>query len=103
MKLLSSTAAVWWVMGRVVARDGFGIVRRCGVVYEHLLCDLCTKMCVKKQVVDFQIVLRALFKFPVKESKIVMVYTVGRFMCPVLDSYPCKMCSSSYSILRIFA
>jgi hypothetical protein len=26
--------------------------------------DLCTKMCVKKQVVDFRIVLRALSKFP---------------------------------------
>jgi hypothetical protein len=38
MKLLSSAATVWWVMGRVVARDGFGIVRRCGVVYERLLC-----------------------------------------------------------------
>jgi hypothetical protein len=36
-------------------------------------------------VVDFWIVLRALSKFPVKASKIVMVYTVGRFMCHVLD------------------
>jgi hypothetical protein len=65
--------------------------------------DLCTKMCVKTQVVDFRIVIRALSKFLVKASKIVMVYTVGRFMCPVLDSYPCQMCSSSYSILRIVA
>jgi hypothetical protein len=39
MKLLSSAAAVWWVMGRVVAHDEFGIVRRCGVVYERLLCE----------------------------------------------------------------
>jgi hypothetical protein len=33
MKLSSSAAAVWWVMGRIVARDEFGFVRRCGVVY----------------------------------------------------------------------
>ena len=39
----------------------------------------------QKQVVDFQIVLRALSKFPVKASKIVMVYTVGWFMCSILD------------------
>jgi hypothetical protein len=52
----------------------------------------------KKQVVDFRIILRALSKSPVKASKIVMVYTVDRFMCHVLDSYPCQMCSSSYSI-----
>jgi hypothetical protein len=32
MKLSSSAAEVWWVMGRDVTRDGFGIVRRCGVV-----------------------------------------------------------------------
>jgi hypothetical protein len=38
MKLSSSVAAVWWVMGRIVARDGFGIVRRCDVVYVRLLC-----------------------------------------------------------------
>jgi hypothetical protein len=41
-----------------------------------------------------------LSKFPMKASKIVMVYTVGRFMCPVLNSYPCQMCSSSYSIFE---
>jgi hypothetical protein len=38
MKLLSSVAADWWVMGRVVARDEFGIVPRCGIAYERLLC-----------------------------------------------------------------
>jgi hypothetical protein len=51
--------------------------------------------------VNFRIILRDFSKFPVKASKIVMVDTVGRFMSPVLDSYPCQMCSSSYSILRI--
>jgi hypothetical protein len=34
MKLLSSTAAVWWVRGGLLPAAGFEIVRRCGVVYE---------------------------------------------------------------------
>jgi hypothetical protein len=34
MKLLSSTAAVWWVRGELLPVAGFEIIRRCGVVYE---------------------------------------------------------------------
>jgi hypothetical protein len=37
---------------------------------------ICALRCVSKQVVDFQIVLSAFPKSPVKASKIVMVYTV---------------------------
>jgi hypothetical protein len=60
-------------MGGVVAHDGFGIVHRCGVVYECLLCGFVHYDVCQKQVVYFWIVLRAFSKFLVKASKIVMV------------------------------
>jgi hypothetical protein len=49
MKLSSSAAAVWWVMGRVDAHDGFEL--RVGAALFISVCyvDLCTKMCVKNR------------------------------------------------------
>jgi hypothetical protein len=59
MKLSSSAAGVWWVMGRVVARDGLELCVGAALFSGVCYVDLCTKMCVKKQVVDFRIVLSA--------------------------------------------
>jgi hypothetical protein len=58
MKLSSSAAAVWWVMGRVVAREGLELHVGAALFISVCYVDLCTKMCVKKHVVDFRIVLR---------------------------------------------
>ena len=47
MKLSSSTAAVWCVMGRVVARDGLELCVRAVLFMSVCYVDLGTKMCVK--------------------------------------------------------
>jgi hypothetical protein len=47
--------------------------------------DLYTKLCVKNRWWTFKSYLVPCPNFLVKASKIVMVYTVGWFMCPILD------------------
>ena len=47
--------------------------------------DLCTNMCVKNRWWTSGSYLELGPNCPVKASKIVMVYTVGRLMCPILD------------------
>jgi hypothetical protein len=45
----------------------------------------------QKKVVDFRIILRDLSKLPVKASKIVMVISISRLKCLILD-YICAIC-----------
>jgi hypothetical protein len=47
MKLSSSTAAVWWVMGTVVACDRLELCVGAALFMSVCYVDLCTKMCVK--------------------------------------------------------
>jgi hypothetical protein len=49
MKLSSSAAVVWWVMGRVVARDGLELCVSAALFISVCYVDLCTKMCVKNR------------------------------------------------------
>jgi hypothetical protein len=49
MKLSNSAAAVWWVMGRVVARDGLELCVGAALFMSVCYVDLCTKMCVKNR------------------------------------------------------
>jgi hypothetical protein len=49
MKLSSSTAVVWWVMGTVVARDRLELCVGAALFMSVCYVDLCTKMCVKNR------------------------------------------------------
>jgi hypothetical protein len=47
MKLTSSAAAVWWVMGRVVVRDRLGLFIGVALIISNCYMNMCTKLCVK--------------------------------------------------------
>jgi hypothetical protein len=47
MKLTSSAAAVWWVMGRVVVRDGLGLCIGATLIISDCYVNVCTKLYVK--------------------------------------------------------
>jgi hypothetical protein len=47
MKLSSSAAAVWWVMGRVVARYGLELCVGAMLFISDCYVVMCTKLCVK--------------------------------------------------------
>jgi hypothetical protein len=47
MKLSSSAAAVWWVMGRVVAPDGLELCVDAALFISDCYVNMCTKLCVK--------------------------------------------------------
>jgi hypothetical protein len=49
MKLSSSAAAVWWVMGRVVARDGLELCVGAVLFISDCYVGMCTKLCVKNR------------------------------------------------------
>jgi hypothetical protein len=47
MKLTNNAAAVWWVMGRVVVRDGLGLCVSAALIISDCYVNVCTKFCVK--------------------------------------------------------
>jgi hypothetical protein len=47
MKLSSSAAVVWWVIGRVVARDGLELCIGAALFISDCYVNMCTKLCVK--------------------------------------------------------
>jgi hypothetical protein len=47
MKLSNSVAAVWWVMGRVVAHDGLELCVGAALFISDFYVNMCTKLCVK--------------------------------------------------------
>ena len=47
MKLSSSVAAVWWVMGRLVGRDGLELCVDATLIINDCYVNMCTKLCVK--------------------------------------------------------
>jgi hypothetical protein len=47
MKLSSSAAAVWWVMGRLVGRDGLELCVDATLIINDCYVNMCTKLCVK--------------------------------------------------------
>ena len=47
MKLSNSIAAVWWVMGRVVARDRLELCVGAALIISDCYVNTCTKVCVK--------------------------------------------------------
>ena len=49
MKVSSSAATVWWVMGRVVARDGLELCVGAALFISVCYVNLCTKVCVKNR------------------------------------------------------
>jgi hypothetical protein len=49
MKLSSSAAAVWWVMGRVVAPDGLELCVGAALFISDCYVNMCTKLCVKNR------------------------------------------------------
>jgi hypothetical protein len=49
MKLSNSAAAVWWVMGRGVVRDGLGLCVGAALVISDCYVNMCTKFYVKNR------------------------------------------------------
>jgi hypothetical protein len=47
MKLSSSIATIWWVMGSVVARDGLELCIGATLIISDCYVNMCTKLCVK--------------------------------------------------------
>jgi hypothetical protein len=47
MKLTNNTAAVWWVAGRGVVRDGFGLCVGAALIISDCYVNVCTKFYAK--------------------------------------------------------